>query len=217
VAEITRIEQIALRDGQEATIRGWLQLKTGKGKLQFLRVRDGSGVIQAVVFQGNVSSEAFEAAKRLPLESSLVVTGIVKADARAPGFPGGYELDVRDVQVVQESLEFPIGPKEHGVEFLMDNRHLWLRSNRQWAILRVRATIEKAMRDWLDDNGFLAVDTPTLSNGPWCPDRRTASRCKGIRRYSFGKASKEGICPVGDAGLRFCHPFPDICWTRFSA
>ncbi len=163
MAEITQIEHIAQRDGQEVTVRGWLQLKTGKGKLQFLRLRDGTGVIQAVIFQGNVTPEAFEVAKRLPLESSLVVTGIVKADPRAPGFPGGYELDVRDLQAVQESAEFPIGPKEHGVEFLMDNRHLWLRSNRQWAILRVRATVEKAMRDWLDDHGFLAVDTPILT------------------------------------------------------
>ena len=144
-------------------IQGWLQLKTGKGKLQFLRVRDGTGIIQAVVFQGNVSPEAFDAAKRLPLESSLIVTGKVRADVRAPGIPGGYELEVGDLTVVQESAEFPIGPKEHGVEFLMDNRHLWLRSNRQWAILRVRATIVKAMRDWLDDNGFILVDTPILT------------------------------------------------------
>jgi len=163
LAEIVRIEDITRYDGQEVTIQGWLQLKTGKGKLQFLRVRDGSGIIQAVVFKGNVSPEAFEAAKRLPLESSLIVTGSVRADQRAPGFPGGYELDVRDLEVVQESAEYPIGPKEHGVEFLMDNRHLWLRSTRQWAILRVRATIIKAMRDWLDDNGFTLVDTPILT------------------------------------------------------
>ena len=158
-----RIENIARYDGQAVTIQGWLQLKTGKGKLQFLRVRDGSGIIQAVVFKGNVSAEAFEAARRLPLESSLIVTGVARADPRAPGFPGGYELDVRDLEVVQESAEYPIGPKEHGVEFLMDNRHLWLRSTRQWAILRVRATIIKAIRDWLDDNGFTLVDTPILT------------------------------------------------------
>jgi asparaginyl-tRNA synthetase len=163
LAEITRIQDIAGHDGQQVTIEGWLQLKTGKGKLQFLRVRDGSGVIQAVVFRGNVPEEAFEAAKRLPLESSLTVTGTVKTDPRAPGIPGGFELDVTDLQVVQESAEYPIGPKEHGVEFLMDNRHLWLRSNRQWAIMRVRATIIKAMRDWLDDHDFLLVDTPLLT------------------------------------------------------
>jgi len=163
LAQIVRIDGIARYEGQSVTIRGWLQLKTGKGKLQFLRVRDGTGIIQAVVFQGAVSPEAFEAAKRLPLESSLIVTGIVRADSRAPGIPGGFELSASDLEVVQESAEYPIGPKEHGVEFLMDNRHLWLRSNRQWAILRVRATIIKAMRDWLDDNGFILVDTPILT------------------------------------------------------
>jgi asparaginyl-tRNA synthetase len=163
LAELIHIEDSARYDGQEVTIQGWLQLKTGKGKLQFLRVRDGTGVIQAVVFQGNVAPEVFESTKRLPLESSLILSGMLRADPRAPGTPGGYELDVRAVQVIQESAEFPIAPKEHGTEFLMDNRHLWLRSNRQWAILRVRATIERAMRNWLDDHGFLAVDTPILT------------------------------------------------------
>ncbi len=163
MSNITRIEHIARHVGQTVTLQGWLQLKTGKGRLQFLRVRDGTGVIQAVVFRGNVSEEDFEAAKRMPLESSLVTTGTVKADPRAPGIPGGFELDVTGLQAVQESAEYPIAPKEHGVEFLMDNRHLWLRSNRQWAIMRVRATIVKAMRDWLDDNGFTLVDTPILT------------------------------------------------------
>jgi asparaginyl-tRNA synthetase len=163
VSRLIRIQDVARHEGQEVAIQGWLQLKTGKGKLQFLRVRDGTGVIQAVLFQGNVDAEGFEAAKRMPLESSLVVSGILKADPRAPGIPGGYELDVKTLQVLQEAAEYPIGPKEHGVEFLMDNRHLWLRSSRQWAILRVRATIIKAMRDWLDDNGFILVDTPILT------------------------------------------------------
>ncbi|MGQ9767257.1 MAG: amino acid--tRNA ligase-related protein, partial [Anaerolineae bacterium] len=163
MAQIIRIEHIARYEGQAVTLQGWLQLKTGKGKLQFLRVRDGTGVVQAVVFKGNVSEQDFEVARRLPLESSLVITGTVRADARAPGIPGGYELDVTGLEVIQESAEYPIGPKEHGIEFLMDNRHLWLRSNRQWAIMRVRATIVKAMRDWLDDNGFTLVDTPILT------------------------------------------------------
>jgi asparaginyl-tRNA synthetase len=163
MAEIVRIADIANHVGAQVTLEGWLQLKTGKGKLQFLRVRDGAGFIQAVIFKPNVTEEVFEAAKRMPLESSLIITGNVRADERAPGVPGGFELDVTDLTVVQESEEYPIAPKEHGVEFLMDNRHLWLRSGRQWAILRVRARIIRAMRDWLDDNGFILVDTPILT------------------------------------------------------
>ncbi len=163
MAEIMRIKDIAQHVGQHVSVQGWLQLKTDKGKLQFLRVRDGTGVVQAVIFRDNVSPETLEDAKRLPLESSLVVTGTVKENSRAPGVPGGYEIDADGLTVIQESEEFPISPKEHGVEFLMDNRHLWLRSNRQWAILRTRAVIVKAMRDWLDDNGFILVDTPILT------------------------------------------------------
>ena len=158
-----RIEDIAAHEDQEVTIKGWLSLKTGKGKLQFLRVRDGTGVVQAVLFRKDISPEAFESAKRLSLESSLIVTGTVRADERAPGTPGGYEIGVTDLQVVHEAEEYPIAPKEHSVEFLMDNRHLWLRSSRQWAILRVRATVVRAIRDWLDGHGFLNVDTPILT------------------------------------------------------
>lgn len=148
---------------QEVTIQGWLYNKTGKGKLQFLQVRDGTGICQAVVFRGNVSEEDFEAGKRLTQESSLILTGIVKADERAPGVPGGFELDVRSLQLVQVAEPYPISPKEHGVEFLMDNRHLWLRSSRQWAAMRVRAVIIQAIREWLDGQGFLNVDTPILT------------------------------------------------------
>jgi len=111
-----------------------------------------------------VSDEAaFDAARRLTQESSLIISGVVRAEERAPGIPGGFELDVTDLEVVQIAAEYPISPKEHGVEFLMDNRHLWLRSSRQWAIMRVRATIIKAIRDWLDDHGFMLVDTPILT------------------------------------------------------
>jgi asparaginyl-tRNA synthetase len=163
LAKIIRIEDIAQHVGEVVTLQGWLQLKTDKGKLQFLRVRDGTGVAQVVVFRDNVTPEVLEAAKRLPLESSLIVTGAVRENSRAPGIPGGFEIDANELAIIQESDEFPISPKEHGVEFLMDNRHLWLRSSRQWAILRVRATIIKAMRDWLDDNGFILVDTPILT------------------------------------------------------
>ena len=163
MAPIIRIEEIAQYVGQEVTIRGWLYARTGKGRLQFLRVRDGTGIVQAVAFKKDLSPEAFERAREVTQESSIIVTGTVRADERAPGYPGGYEVGLSDVQVVQTAEEYPITPKEHGIEFLMDHRHLWLRSTRQWAILRVRATIIKAIRNWLDDNGFLLVDTPLLT------------------------------------------------------
>jgi len=160
---IIRLENIAQYVGQTVTIQGWLYDKTDKGKLQFLQVRDGTGIAQAVVFKKDVSPEIFEAAKRLTQESSLIITGSIRADDRAPGIPGGFEIGVSDLQVVQIAAEYPITPKEHGVEFLMDNRHLWLRSSRQWAIQRVRSTAMRAMREWLDNYGCLEISTPILT------------------------------------------------------
>jgi asparaginyl-tRNA synthetase len=163
MANIIRIQEIAQYVGQEVTIRGWLYAKTDKGRLQFLQVRDGTGIVQAVAFKKELSAEAFEQAQNVTQESSLIVTGTVRADDRAPGYPGGYELGLSDMCIVQLAEDYPITPKEHGVDFLMEHRHLWLRSTRQWAILRIRATIIKAIRDWLDDQGFLLVDTPLLT------------------------------------------------------
>ena len=163
MAKIIQIEDIAQHVGEEVVLRGWLYHRTDKGRLQFLQVRDGTGIAQAVVFKRNVSPEAFQNARKLTQESSLIVTGTVRQDDRAPGVPGGYELDVRDLEVIQFAQDYPIAPKEHGVEFLLDHRHLWIRSSRQWAILRVRAEIIKAIRNWLDDHGFLLVDTPILT------------------------------------------------------
>ncbi len=163
MAKLIRIENIADHEGEEVTVRGWLYNRTDKGRLQFLLVRDGSGVAQAVVFKKGVSPEVFQTATDLTQESSLIVTGTVRADERAPGTPGGYEIGVSDMQVLQIAQEYPIQPKEHGIEFLMDNRHLWLRSSLQWAVLRVRATVVKAIRDWLDDHGFVNLDTPILT------------------------------------------------------
>ena len=160
--EIT-IDQITEFEGQEITLKGWLHLRTGKGKLQFLRLRDGTGIVQCVAFRPEVGDELFETIKRLGQESSLVVTGEVRADQRAPGVPGGYEVGIKDVEVIQSAAEFPIGPKEHGVEFLLDHRHLWLRSNLQWAIMRVRSTVKRAIIDFLDNNGFLNIDTPIIT------------------------------------------------------
>ena len=168
-----RVQDIAQHIGEQVTLQGWLYNKTDKGRLQFLQVRDGTGIVQAVVFQKDVSPETFAAAQKATLESSLVVTGAVREDKRAPGIPGGFEVGVKDLQIVQlVTEEYPIGPKEHGTEFLMDNRHLWLRSSRQWAIVRIRSTIVKAIRDWLDDNGFLNVDTPILTPSA-CEDTTT--------------------------------------------
>lgn len=163
MAATIQIRDIAQYVGQEVTLRGWVYSTTGKGKLQFIRLRDGSGQVQCVAFRPELGDELFEQIKHLTQESSLIVTGEVRQDERAPGFPGGYELGIKQFEIIQVSPEYPIGPKEHGVEFLMNNRHLWVRSERQWAILRIRATIIKAMRDWLDDNGFLLVDTPIIT------------------------------------------------------
>jgi asparaginyl-tRNA synthetase len=163
VADMVRTESIAQHVDQEVTLQGWLHNRTDKGKLQFLQVRDGYGFIQCVVFEKEVPAEVFDAACQLTQESSLVVTGVVRQDARAPGVPGGYELGVTDLKVLHLAQDYPIQPKEHGVEFLLDHRHLWVRSQQQWAVLRVRATVIRAIRDWLDGHGFINMDTPILT------------------------------------------------------
>src|SRR5690606_18320546 len=134
-----------------------------KGRLQFLQVRDGTGIVQAVAFKPDLNEALFEEISGLGQESSLQVTGTVRKDDRAPGVPGGYEVGVSHVEVLQNVEDYPITPKEHGVEFLMERRHLWLRSSHQWAIMRVRATIKRAIIDWLDDNGFINIDTPIIT------------------------------------------------------
>ena len=159
----TTIAEIGKHEGQSVTIRGWLYNLRESGKLLFPIFRDGSGQIQGVVPKSAVPLEVFEAVKSLTQESSVIVEGKVRADKRAPG---GYELDVSSVQVLQRVAEddpYPITPKEHGVEFLMEHRHLWMRSPRQAAILRVRAEIIKAIRDFFDDNGFVLTDPPILT------------------------------------------------------
>jgi asparaginyl-tRNA synthetase len=163
VPPIIRIQDIAQYDGQEVIVRGWVKARTGKGKLQFIRLRDGSGQAQCVAFKKEMDEDNFAEVKTLTQESAIQITGTVRADERAPGIPGGYEIGVSHVKIFHIAEEYPITPKEHGTEFLMDRRHLWLRSDRQWAILRIRATIVSAMRRWLDDNGFLLVDTPIIT------------------------------------------------------
>jgi asparaginyl-tRNA synthetase len=157
---IVYIEDIARFDGHEVTLRGWLANKRSSGKIHFLQLRDGTGFIQGVVIKGEASGAAFENARLATQESSLIVTGIVRKDDRSPG---GYELSVTDLEIVQISSEYPITPKEHGTEYLMDHRHLWLRSSRQFAILHIRAAIIKACRDFFDDRGFTLIDSPILT------------------------------------------------------
>jgi asparaginyl-tRNA synthetase len=163
VATLIQIGDIAQYDGQEVTLRGWLYNRTDKGRLQFLLVRDGTGIVQCVAFKKELDAEMFVLAQELTQESSIEVTGVVRADERAPGYPGKFEVGITRLALIQMADEYPIQPKEHGVEFLMDNRHLWVRSLRQWAILRVRATIIRAIRTWLDDHGYILVDTPILT------------------------------------------------------
>jgi asparaginyl-tRNA synthetase len=160
---VSTIAEIGKHEGQAVTIRGWLYNLRESGKLLFPQFRDGSGVVQGVVPKNAVTPEVFDAVKTLTQESSVIVEGKVRADKRAPG---GYELDVENVQVVQrvpESDPYPITPKEHGTDFLMEHRHLWVRSQRQAAILRVRAEIVKAARDFFDDRGFTLTDPPIIT------------------------------------------------------
>ncbi|MCF8265958.1 MAG: asparagine--tRNA ligase, partial [Melioribacteraceae bacterium] len=146
--------------GKEVTLKGWLYNKRSSGKVKFLILRDGTGLLQCIVFKGNVSEEVFETADSLAQEASFEVTGLVKEEKRAPG---GFELDATDVKLIAASVDYPISPKDHGIEFLMDHRHLWLRSKRQAAILRIRHRIIKAMRDFFDDRGFTLFDPPILT------------------------------------------------------
>ena len=156
----TYISDISKHLGEEITIKGWLYNKRSSGKLGFLEIRDGSGLIQGVVSKKEVSDEIWENAEKVTQESSIIVTGVPREHPKKPGV---YELDIKTVEIVHLSGDYPITPKEHGVEFLMDKRHLWLRSRRQHAILRVRHEIIKAVRDFFDNNGFTLCDTPIFT------------------------------------------------------
>jgi len=157
------IEDAGKHVGEEVSLFGWLHQKRSSGKIQFLMIRDGSGYIQGVLMKNAVPPHVFAASDGLTHESSIRVTGKIREDSRAPS---GYEMDLTNVEVVQEVPKedpFPITPKEHGIEFLMDYRHLWIRSTRQRAILKIRHEIIKAVRDFFDDNGFTLCDTPILT------------------------------------------------------
>ena len=155
----TYINELKNHIGAEVTLKGWLYNSRSSGKLVFLQLRDGTGIVQCVAFKPN-NEELFENAKSLGQESSIIVTGKVKEDTRSSI---GVELDVTALEVIQNASEYPITPKEHGTEFLMDNRHLWIRSKKQNAVLKVRHTVVKATRDFFDNNGFILADTPIFT------------------------------------------------------
>jgi len=154
------IEDIGKHEGEDVTIKGWLHNRRSSGKIHFLIVRDGTGFIQAVMSKAAVGEEPFKAADHLSQETSIIVTGTARADKRAPS---GFEIDVKDLQIVGESHDYPITPKEHGVDYLLDRRHLWIRSERQQAILRVRHEIINAVRDFFNSRGFILADTPIFT------------------------------------------------------
>ncbi|MCZ7556581.1 MAG: asparagine--tRNA ligase [Bacteroidia bacterium] len=154
------IENLGAHVGEEVTLKGWLYNSRSGGKIVFLIIRDGTGICQCVATADALTPEEFASAQALTQESSFIVTGSIRADERAPG---GYEMDVRTLQVVSLAHEYPITPKEHGVEFLADRRHLWIRSRRQTAILRIRHTIINAIRNFFDDRGFVLFDAPILT------------------------------------------------------
>jgi asparaginyl-tRNA synthetase len=154
------IEDIARYDGQAVRLRGWVHNRRSSGKIHFLTLRDGSGFIQCVISKKAVGDEMFTRADHLTQESAVIVDGTVRADSRAPG---GYEIDVSAIEVVSDAKDYPITPKEHGVDYLMDRRHLWIRSQRQQAILRVRHEVINAVRDFFNSRGFVLADTPIFT------------------------------------------------------
>jgi asparaginyl-tRNA synthetase len=160
VSDLVRISELPRHVGGNVVIGGWVTHVRSKGKLCFAVVRDGSGLVQCVAFRGDVDDATFAAAEALSVESSVRITGSVRADARSPG---GVELGVNSIVVVGPSPEYPITPKEHGTAFLMEHRHLWLRSSRQIAVLRIRHHVESAIVDFLHGEGFLRFDTPILT------------------------------------------------------
>jgi len=191
MATIIRVEDIAQYVDQEVTVRGWVYNRTDKGKLVFLLVRDGYGFVQCVAFKNDLDPALFDRLLRIPQESSVIITGKVRADQRAPGIPGGYEIGVQQVEIVQEAeVDYPMALKEHGVDFALDNRHLWMRMPSQWAILRVRATVISAIRDWFDQHGFINMDTPIL----------TPAACEGTTTLFETEYFDEGKAYLAQSG-----------------
>src|SRR3990170_6581137 len=175
------IEEIGKYVSQKVTIKGWLYNKRSSGKIHFLLIRDGTGMIQSVMSKGEVPDAVFETYDKLTQESSLEVDGVVREDKRAPR---GYELTLTDIRIIQIAQDYPITPKEHGTDFLMDNRHLWLRSSRQQAIMRVRNEIIYAMRTFFYEKRFILIDTPILTGSIG----ETATTLFETQYFDLGKA-----------------------------
>ncbi|MBD3168957.1 MAG: asparagine--tRNA ligase [candidate division Zixibacteria bacterium] len=167
--------------GQQVTVRGWVYNKRKSGKIRFLLVRDGTGLVQSILSKAEMAPEEWEKFSDLTQESSLEITGRVREESRAPG---GYELDVDSINVIQIAVDYPITPKEHGVDFLLDNRHLWLRSSRQYSIMQIRNEVIKATRDYFYENDFILIDTPLITGSIG----ETASTLFETKYYDFGKA-----------------------------
>jgi asparaginyl-tRNA synthetase len=164
MTKLIRVDQISDYVDQTIQIRGWVYNRTRKGKLVFLLIRDGYGFVQCVAFKNDLPEESFNNIAYITQESAVIITGIVRADERAPGIPGGYEIGVLTLEIVQTSAEeYPMALKEHGVDFALDQRHFWIRMPSQWAILRVRSTVISAIHEWLNNNGFIHMDTPILT------------------------------------------------------
>lgn len=191
MSSLIRVDQIENYTDQEVDIQGWVYNRTDKGKLVFLLVRDGSGFVQCVAFKGDLEENIFDQIMRIPQETSVIITGKVREDKRAPGIPGGFEVGVKEIKILQEANEdYPMSLKEHGVDFALDNRHLWLRMPSQWAILRIRATVISAMREWLDNNGFINMDTPIL----------TPAACEGTTTLFETPYFDEGMAYLAQSG-----------------
>lgn len=168
-APIVRVQDLPKYIGQTVTLRGWVYSKRSSGKIKFLQFRDGSGLVQAVFVKGVADDASFDGFEKLTQETSLILTGTVKPDPRAKPGSIGVEMDAKAMEILQIAVDYPIGPKEHGPDFLLGNRHLWLRSRRPHAILRIRHRFVKAIRDFFDNDGFTLMDTPIF----------TPSACEG--------------------------------------
>ena len=181
------IKPIAEKVGQEITLKGWVNNIRSSGSIAFLEIRDGSGFIQAVVAKQNVSAETWAAVEKVTQESSVIVTGTV---SKHPKQAGVFELQVKDLELVQRAEEYPIAKKEHGPDFLMDYRHLWLRSKRQWAILRIRDTIQRAMGEYLHNENFVRTDSPIF----------TPNACEGTTTLFPVEFFDEGTAYLSQSG-----------------